>query len=141
MRKAISLPCRSTNMSSGLAPWLEDDMPLAIWQPAPEGRHAKHMADELQFVRPRCPFFGFHWPERSSDLIDTGTNECGLDLDCHGPCKMAAAHGKVDFFLCDLPARTRYLLEVASRYISFHPAELSRTGVDFEAWRKFTTRD
>lgn len=68
--------------------------------------------------------------------MDTGTDECGLDLDHHGPCKMAAGRREPDFALCDLPARHRCLLEAGKRHIRFHPSGLPPSGIGFEAWRE-----
>jgi hypothetical protein len=90
--------------------------------------------------RPRCPFYGFHWPEQGSNLIDTGGSECGLDLDGHGSCQMIAESGRIDFFECPLPLQTRNLLDAGRRYIRFYPAELARTEVGFEIWRDLITR-
>lgn len=99
------------------------------------------MHEECSQPRPRCPFFGFHWPEKGSNLVDTGTNECGLDLECHGPCKMQGGNGQIDFYRCDLPVRARNFLAAGRHYIRFYPAELPGTGIEYEPWRDLTTAE
>lgn len=85
--------------------------------------------------RPRCPFYGFHWPARGSNLVDTGTAECGLDLDQHGVCRMETNEAPVDFDRCALRSERKHLIEAGKRHIRFHGAELPRDGVPLEKWQ------
>ena len=84
--------------------------------------------------RPRCPFYGFHWPERGSHLMQTGTAECGLDLFEHGPCKMEGRQESVDFERCVLRSERRNLIEAGKRCIRFHGPDLPSDGVLLERW-------
>ncbi|HWB83333.1 MAG TPA: hypothetical protein VG675_04280 [Bryobacteraceae bacterium] len=85
--------------------------------------------------RQRCPFHGFHWPESGSDLIDSGGDECGLDLDHHGACRMETEHQAADFDRCEVARQARNFLQAGRRHIRFFPAELLPESVLFEAWR------
>jgi len=90
----------------------------------------------LSSNRPRCPFYGFHWPEKSRSLRDTGANECALDFDGNGPCSMEAQGRAPDFDLCPLVAAIRPLLEAAKSNVVLFPAELGPEGVRLEAWTR-----
>jgi hypothetical protein len=85
-------------------------------------------------IRPRCPFYGFHWPAPGSNLIDVGNNECGLDFDAHGPCAMETEGRLVDFGECPKSTASKNLLSTGAPYIRFYPAELSPTPITFDAW-------
>ncbi len=85
--------------------------------------------------RPRCPFYGFHWPEGTSKLTDSGANECALDFEHNEPCWMER-EGKVpDFDRCAVADRVRMLLEPGKHLIHFFPAELAPEGVNYDRWR------
>lgn len=86
--------------------------------------------------RPRCPFYGFHWPARSTDLIEVGAAECGLDLDGHGLCRMETEQNPVDFERCGRRAEWKNLIEAGKRYIRFHGAGLPGAGVSWEQWQQ-----
>lgn len=67
----------------------------------------------------RCPFYGFRWPEKSSELTPVGGNECGLDMESNGPCAMEAAGRHVNYFACPVAIERKTLLDAAERLISF----------------------
>ncbi len=90
--------------------------------------------------RPRCPFYGFHWPAKGSSLIEAGTPECGLDLYHHGPCKMELEQMTVDFDRCHVRKDRQYLLDAGKRYIRFHADELPSDGVPLEKWHDVVMR-
>lgn len=66
-----------------------------------------------------CPFYGFHWPQNSSKLRHTGGNECGLDLDKHGPCRMELDGLAPDYFACPVVQRERHALQAGKHVITF----------------------
>jgi hypothetical protein len=84
--------------------------------------------------RPKCPFYGFHWPEKSRSLSDSGGNECALDFERSGPCVMEAEGKQPDFDACTVPGSIRPLLEAAGKTIVFYPAELGPEGIRLEDW-------
>jgi hypothetical protein len=86
--------------------------------------------------RPRCPFYGFRWPARSSNLLEVGTAECGLDLDEHGLCWMETEQRPVDFERCTRRSEWKHLIDAGKKYIRFHGAELPGTGVPLEQWQQ-----
>ncbi|MCL5742837.1 MAG: hypothetical protein M1541_02750 [Acidobacteria bacterium] len=90
--------------------------------------------------RAACPFYGFHWPEQSDHLVETGGSECGLDLDHHGPCRMEADGLQVDFGRCPLAERYSTLLNAARKYISFKPSEFSPQEFDLERWSDYVKK-
>jgi len=81
----------------------------------------------------RCPFYGFRWPERSADVIAVGGNECGLDVDNNGPCRMEAAGLAVDFCGCRTAGVARPFLSIGAARIRFFPPDVAG-GVGFEDW-------
>ncbi len=68
---------------------------------------------------PGCPFYGHRWPERSPTLHIIGGNECGLDLDGHGPCRMESQGRNVDYFACPVALDRHPLLSAARNVIQF----------------------
>ena len=86
--------------------------------------------------RPRCPFYGFHWPANSRVLKDSGGDECGLDFENAGPCAMAAKGQTPDYDVCPVADRVRPLLEGGRWNIIFQPAELPPTGISFDEWKR-----
>ena len=84
-------------------------------------------------MQKRCPFYGFRWPDRQSKLVYIGGNECGLDLDRNGPCKMEATGQEVNFCLCDVAQAARTYLEVGADRIHFRPGGDGEE-VGLEAW-------
>jgi hypothetical protein len=75
----------------------------------------------------RCPFYGFRWPEKSCELVPTGGNECGLDLDANGSCKMEQEGRTVSYDYCPVALNLRPVLDVFKERIAFRPAgELDR---------------
>jgi hypothetical protein len=91
--------------------------------------------------RPRCPFYGFHWPEKSRCLKDSGGNECALDFERNGPCIMEVQGKAPDLDACHVPAPIRPLLDASKKVIVFYPAELGPEGIRLEDWtRQLMTR-
>jgi hypothetical protein len=86
--------------------------------------------------RPRCPFYGFRWPERSRSLSDTGDNECALDFERNGPCIMEAQGKEPDLDACPVPVPIRPLLDASRKTIIIHPAEFAPEGVSLEDWTR-----
>jgi hypothetical protein len=86
--------------------------------------------------RPRCPFYGFHWPEKSHRLTDSGGNECALDFEKGGPCMMEAQGKEPDLDTCPVPSPIRPLLESSKKTILFFPAELEPEGISLDEWRR-----
>jgi hypothetical protein len=86
--------------------------------------------------RPRCPFYGFHWPEKSRALTDSGGNECALDFELNSPCMMEAQGRSPDLDVCPVPVPIRPLLEAAKRDVTFYPAEFGPEGVRLEDWTR-----
>jgi len=86
--------------------------------------------------RPRCPFYGFHWPEKSHCLSDTGGNECALDFDRNQPCIMEAQGKAPDLDACPVPVRIRPLLEASKKTIILYPTELGPEGIALENWTR-----
>ncbi len=90
--------------------------------------------------RPRCPFYGFHWPARSSSLLEMGTAECGLDLDGHGVCQMETEQRLVDFETCVRRSEWKNLIDAGKKYIRFHGAGLPGGGVPLDQWSQVVMR-
>jgi hypothetical protein len=90
--------------------------------------------------RPRCPFYGFHWPVRGSNLRETGTAECGLDLVEHGPCLMERRQEAVNFEACPVQSERRNLIEAGRRHIRFHGPDLPADGVSLDRWQDLVMR-
>jgi hypothetical protein len=86
--------------------------------------------------RPRCPFYGFHWPENSHVLNDSGGSECGLDTEACGPCAMEAKGQEPDYEFCPVADRLRPLLESCQKNVVFCPAETAPETVSMEEWKK-----
>jgi hypothetical protein len=80
-------------------------------------------AKERESMKPGCPFFGCHWPERSSTLQAGGKSECGLDLDFHGECGMVTKGLTVNYYACPLVAERRLQLAAAKQLIHFDAAD------------------
>ena len=86
--------------------------------------------------RPRCPFYGFHWPESRHSLSDTGDAECGLDFEEGGPCAMEAQGQTPDYDTCPAAERLRPILESCRKNFVFFPAETAPEGVPMEEWKR-----
>lgn len=84
---------------------------------------------------PRCPFYGFHWPAKGSDLFHSGAGECGLDLRQHHACRMEAQSRSADFHRCEVAGELGHLLEAGRHLIRFHAPHLPADGMPFDAWR------
>jgi len=84
--------------------------------------------------RPRCPFYGFHWPENTRSLTDSGDNQCGLDFERHGGCIMEAEGRAPDYETCRVPAPIRPLLEASKKIVVLYPAECRPEGVRLDEW-------
>jgi hypothetical protein len=82
----------------------------------------------------KCPFYGFHWPERGTSLLWSGAAECGLDLEHHGMCRMEREHTEVDFHQCPVRLNSQNLLEAGKHHIRFYSAELPPEGLPFAIW-------
>ena len=67
----------------------------------------------------KCPFYGYRWPERTTDIYQVGGNECGLDFDANGPCKMESSGRSIDFRECEIVARAGAFLSVVANRIRF----------------------
>jgi hypothetical protein len=87
----------------------------------------------LLVVFKRCPFYGFRWPERQAKLVHVGGNECGLDVETNGACKMEAAAQQVDFWHCEVAHAARVYLEAGSDRIRFYPPG-APNGIGLELW-------
>lgn len=90
--------------------------------------------------RPRCPFYGFHWPPQGSNLHETGTAECGLDLTAHGPCTMETEQKSVDFDICAVRSKCRNLLDAGRHHIRFFGPELPAGGLRLDRWHDLVMR-
>jgi hypothetical protein len=86
--------------------------------------------------RPRCPFYGFHWPENSHSVYDSGHPECGLDFEQNRNCMMEANGLAPDYDACTEPDRLRSILESCRKDITFYPSELLGRGLSFEDWKR-----
>jgi hypothetical protein len=86
--------------------------------------------------RPRCPFYGFHWPEKSRCLSDTAGNECALDFEGNEACIMEAQGQAPDLDACPVPVTIRPLLEASKKTIVLYPAELAPEGIVLEDWTR-----
>jgi hypothetical protein len=86
--------------------------------------------------RPRCPFYGFHWPEKSRCLSDAGGSECALDFERNGTCVMEAEGKAPDLDMCPVPVPIRPLLEASKKTIVLYPAELGPEGIPLEDWTR-----
>ncbi|SRR5260370_135519 len=84
--------------------------------------------------RPRCPFYGFHWPGSTDTLTDAGGTECGLDIDHHGSCVMEQEGRTVDYHACPFARKRQGLLNLFNRSIRFRPGVNEPDGVSFEVW-------
>ena len=94
------------------------------------------MADSLS--RKRCPFYGFHWPEKTRALHDSGGNECALDFQANGPCTMETNGKEPEYDSCPLIRPIRALLESAGRHVTFYPAEIP-DGISMAEWTRRAT--
>ena len=92
------------------------------------------MPDSTHSSQRRCPFYGFHWPDRGANLWWSGGAECGLDLDRHGPCRMEREHGEVDYCRCPLRVTSQNLLDAGKHHIRFYAPELPPDGLPLEIW-------
>ena len=84
-------------------------------------------------VSPRCPFYGFRWPDRKMDLVQMGGNECGLDFDINGPCKMETCGLTPDARACQVAEFARAFLSVAENRMRFYPAPYTE-GLSLRKW-------
>ncbi len=62
-----------------------------------------------------------------------GGNECGLDIDHNGPCRMETAGLQVDFWRCDVANSARVYLDAGANLIRFYPSGAPE-GVGLELW-------
>jgi hypothetical protein len=86
-------------------------------------------------VSARCPFYGFRWPDHTSDLIQVGGHECGLDLQCNGRCKMEREGRTVNFDYCEVPLHYKPLIEAFRDRIRFRLKGVPEP-LTFAAWRR-----
>ena len=68
---------------------------------------------------PGCPFHGFHWPDRSETLRHVGGDECGLDLDDHGPCVLERDGLPIEYRACPVVESRGNFLGAAKHLIKF----------------------
>jgi hypothetical protein len=76
-------------------------------------------------MRKRCPVYGFHCPDRQPTLIHVGGNECGLDIDNNGPCKMETDGREVNFWPCEVAAKEQPFLKAGAARIGFFATDES----------------
>ena len=72
---------------------------------------------------PACPFYGFRWPEHSSNLRQMDANECGLDFDHNSTCRMETEGRVVNYYLCPVVASAHVALRAGKDVITFHAAD------------------
>lgn len=82
----------------------------------------------------RCPFYGFRWPDRTTQLNHVGGNECGLDLDVNGPCKMEQEGRTVCMDYCDVAGRAKPFIDVLLHRIRVYPSG-APDGLAYVEWR------
>ena len=87
----------------------------------------------MEITCQRCPFYGFRWPERRTELIRIGGNECGLDFDNNRPCKMETSGRAVDFSRCEVVAGKRVFLSLISDRLRFFPSG-PENSFDYGTW-------
>lgn len=87
----------------------------------------------MDSVQKRCPFYGFRWPARQSRLVQIGGNECGLDIEENGPCRMEAAGLEVNYVLCDVANAAQMYLELGADRIRFRAGGSSEE-ISLEEW-------
>jgi hypothetical protein len=83
----------------------------------------------------RCPFYGYRWPDRTVELTEVGGNECGLDLDENGACRMELENLPVDYGHCLIALEAKPLLDMALQRIRFKPARATEP-IAFRDWRE-----
>ena len=82
-------------------------------------------------MRKKCPFYGFRWPDRQLTLIHVGGNECGLDIDENGSCKMETAGQEVNFCECEVAANAQAFLKAGADRIRFSaPGGTEKIGLE-----------
>lgn len=70
-----------------------------------------------------CAFYGFRWPERTTNLVEVGGDACGLDLEQERPCELVS-QGKVpDFRHCEIAAKAKPFLHIIGSRIRFIPLQ------------------
>jgi len=82
----------------------------------------------------KCPFYGVRWPEHTTNLIDVGGEECGLDFDGHGPCSMGQQGELPDIRFCPIAERAKNFLALIAdrvRVISLQRSD----ALSYEAWK------
>jgi hypothetical protein len=82
----------------------------------------------------RCPFYGFRWPDRTARLIQVGGNECGLDFDASGPCRMEQEGRTVCMHYCDVATRAKPFIDVLMHRIRVYPVD-APNGLGYLEWR------
>jgi len=87
-----------------------------------------------------CAFYGFRWPRRQTDLFQVGGNECGLDFDTNGPCKMESCGQEIDFQQCPTAAAAKTFLEVVAVRVRFFPSG-QEEAIPFRTWNKAHRRN
>lgn len=81
----------------------------------------------------RCPFYGYRWPDRQMSLVQVNGNECGLDFDLNGPCKMEICEVIPDIRTCQFADFARVFLAFAQDRIRFYPAPHAE-GLSLSDW-------
>jgi hypothetical protein len=77
------------------------------------------------------PVLGYHWPDLTPVLRHVGGNECGLDLEHHGPCAMELERRDVNYFACPLVVGMRHRLNPVEPLIRFE-----RGGGSLAEWQR-----
>ncbi len=88
--------------------------------------------------RKRCPFYGFHWPEKTRALHESGGNECALDFQHNGACAMETEGKPPDYDACPLVRPLRKLLESVAHQVTFYPSEIP-AGLSLAEWTRQVT--
>ena len=83
----------------------------------------QHTGTKTNWPMPGCPFYGFRWPEHSSTLRRAGGNECGLDIDTNGRCRMETSGLVVNYFVCPMVERYGTVLDASKHVIRFDRGE------------------
>ena len=83
---------------------------------------------------PGCPFYGFRWPERSSNLRQTDDNECGLDFDRNAACLMENEGRIANYYLCPTVHSARVALQAGKDVITFHASD--KLAVTLAEWEE-----
>lgn len=88
---------------------------------------------------PRCPFYGFDWPDHGSTLRDAEDGRCGLLSDGPELCRMEASGRAADVEKCDRAHRVAAMLNVLGEHLAFLPSNRSKA-ITYSQWSAYRTR-